>query len=180
RNVHEHTSRRERQWRAVNRDQTRTHDVSAHCGRRHKCADRFPHPAHPKQLPQRRTFRFWKEDPPRNRIKKYRHREMESHHCRDSPACGSEGCADLRQALANEENGEERSSSQSKQPHGHMYFAQCFHSFSETIRAGVRRCAYPEREQIYAEQRPDQLRNLCTGGCVSSTRTKIGSLTTGT
>jgi DNA primase catalytic subunit len=32
-----------------------------------------------------------------------------------------------------------------------MYFAQCFHSFSETIRARVRRCAYPEREQIYAK-----------------------------
>jgi len=127
RNVREDTCRRERQGRAVNRCQPRTNDVSANCGGRHKCADRFTYPAHPKQLPQRGAFGLWKKDPPRKRIEKYRDREMESYDCGNCPACGSEGCADLGQPLPNEQDREQRSSSEAKQPYGYVYFAQCFH-----------------------------------------------------
>src|SRR5216110_2337492 len=128
--------------------------IPANRGGRHKCADRFTYPAHPKQLPQRGTFGLWKKDPPCKRVEKYWDCEMESYDCGNGPTCSSEGCADLWQPLPDEQDREERRSGKAKQPYGHVYFAQCFHPFSETIRARVRSCAYPKREQIYAEQRP--------------------------
>src|SRR5437899_8765737 len=67
---------------------------------------------------------------------------MESYDCGNCPTCSSEGCADLWQPLPDEQDREERRSGEAKQPYGHVYFAQCFHPFSETIRARLRSCAY--------------------------------------
>jgi hypothetical protein len=79
---------------------------------------------------------------------------MVSHYCGNSPAGSGKSRADLQQALVKEKDRKKRSSSKAEHPYGYLDFARRFHSFSETIRARVGRCAYPEREQIYAEQRP--------------------------
>src|SRR5207247_2487281 len=119
-------------------------------------------PTHPKQLAQRQAIGFWKKNPPRNCVEDDRHSEVINHHRGNSPARGSEGGTDLGRPLPDEQDCEKCGSSKTKQPYSYLDFSRCFHAFSETIRARVRRCAYPEREQIYAEQRPISSGNFAT------------------
>src|SRR5947207_2046795 len=106
RKVHEHAGRRDRQRRPIYRSQPRPDDVSANCGGGNECADRLTDPAHPKQLPQRQAIGFRKKNPPSNCVKKHGHREMVGYYCGNSPACGSEGSADLGRALPDEQDWE--------------------------------------------------------------------------
>src|SRR5216117_578736 len=69
---------------------------------------------------------------------------MVSHYCSNSPAGGSEGSADLGRALPDEQDCEKCGSSKAKQPYSYLDFSRRFHRLSETIRARVRRCAYPK------------------------------------
>ncbi|KAF5408957.1 MAG: hypothetical protein Udaeo2_08220 [Candidatus Udaeobacter sp.] len=78
RNVNHHGACSDRERGAMDRCQTRAHNVAADCGRGHQRADRLTKPTHPKKLEQRQAIRSREQHPPRNRIQKYRNEMVDN------------------------------------------------------------------------------------------------------
>src|SRR5205807_6866850 len=78
RNVNHHGACGDRERGAMDRRQTRAHNVAADCGRGHQRADGLANPTHPKELEQWQAIRSWEEDPPGNRIQKYRNEMVDN------------------------------------------------------------------------------------------------------
>jgi hypothetical protein len=57
---------------------------------------------------------------------------MVGHYCGNSPACGSEGSADLGRALPDEQDCEKCRSSKTKQPYSYLNFSRRFHRVFES------------------------------------------------
>src|SRR5262249_14888661 len=100
---------------------------AANRSRRHKRADRFANPAHPINFGQGESVLAWKQNRPRDRVQKNRHRKMKGNDGNQIPP-GFAKCGDnLRRTLPNQKPGEKSYAGETKKVNEKMNSAALFH-----------------------------------------------------